>query len=132
MELLTVTPPVVMDTILPLSDAARMYADVCELSGMLRTLPIESARDVNVPAAGVVPPTTVLLIPLVKVTFWLASIDKAATPLVAIAAVVPVGKYKPVLELVVLLSAGADAEPSGVCMPVVPEIRTGIMKPPQW
>ena len=51
-------------------------------------------------------------------------------PLVATAEVVPVGKYAPVLELVVLLSDGADAEPRGFCIPELPEIITDMSYTP--
>ena len=64
--------------------------------GMVRRLPTES----RTPAAPVM--------------FCDVSMDKANVPLVAIAAVVAVGKYKPVLVVVVSPYDGVDADPSGV------------------
>ena len=38
----------------------------------------------------------------------------------------------PVVLLVVLVSAGAAAEPRGTAMPFVPEIVTAMIKSPRW
>ena len=49
-------PPVLIDTCLPLSVAAKIYALDCEFCTIVRKLPIESDTVVPVIAAGVVPP----------------------------------------------------------------------------